>query len=246
MISSGHNHIARLSQEGGYMADVTVPGDGAAPGAAASASPSTATTARSDVERLHELGYAQELLRKMGGFSNFAVSFTIISILSGCLTLYAFGMDAGGPVVMTIGWPLVGIMVILVGLAMAEVCSSYPTAGGLYYWSAKVAPRNGPAWSWFTGWFNLVGQVGITAGIDFGLAAFVAAFMHIAFDVEVTRLILVATFTAVLAIHGVMNTFGISLVALLNDVSVWWHVAGVLLIFAILYFVPDHHTSFAN
>src|SRR6266540_1534427 len=162
MINSGNNHIARLSREGGYMADVTVPGDGAAPGAAASASPSTATTARSDVERLHELGYAQELLRKMGGFSNFAVSFTIISILSGCLTLYAFGMDAGGPVVMTIGWPLVGIMVILVGLAMAEVCSSYPTAGGLYYWAAKLGGKNSAAWSWFTGWFNLLGQVGVT------------------------------------------------------------------------------------
>src|SRR6266508_334939 len=243
MISSGHNHIARLSRVGGYMADVTVPGDGAAPGAAASASPSTATTARSDVERLHELGYAQELLRKMGGFSNFAVSFTIISILSGCLTLYAFGMDAGGPVVMTIGWPLVGIMVILVGLAMAEVCSSYPTAGGLYYWAAKVAPRNGPAWSWFTGWFNLLGQFAITAGIDFGLAAFMSAFLNIAFHVEITRLILVGIYTGVLAAHALLNTFGVRLVALFNDVSVWWHVLGVAIIVALVIFVPDDHTS---
>ena len=73
----------------------------------------------SDVETLHKLGYAQELRRKMSTFSNFAVSFTIISILSGCLTLYGYGMNTGGPVVMTIGWPLVGVMVILVGLAMA-------------------------------------------------------------------------------------------------------------------------------
>jgi amino acid transporter len=93
----------------------------------------------SDVQTLHRLGYAQELLRRMSGFSNFAVSFTIISILSGCLTLYGFGMNAGGPIVMNIGWPVVGIMVTLVGLAMAEVCSSFPTAGGLYYWSAKLA-----------------------------------------------------------------------------------------------------------
>src|SRR3982074_1231304 len=92
----------------------------------------------SDVETLHQMGYAQELLRKMGTFSNFAVSFTIISILSGCLTLYQYGMNTGGPIIMTVGWPLVGIMVTMVGLAMAEVCSSYPTAGGLYYWSAKL------------------------------------------------------------------------------------------------------------
>src|SRR5437588_12686839 len=114
---------------------------------------------KSDQERLHEMGYAQELLRKMGGFSNFAVSFTIISILSGCLTLYAYGMNTGGPVIMNIGWPLVGIMVTLVGLAMAEVCSSYPTAGGLYYWSAKLGGNNSAAWSWFTGRFNLLGQI---------------------------------------------------------------------------------------
>jgi len=135
----------------------------------------TEPTTSSDVERLHQLGYAQELLRRMSGFSNFAVSFTIISILSGCLTLYLFGMNTGGPVVMSIGWPLVGVMVTLVGLAMAEICSSFPTAGGLYYWSAKLAERNAPAWSWFTGWFNLLGQVAVTAGIDFGGAFFVTA-----------------------------------------------------------------------
>src|SRR5713226_5134588 len=129
-----------------------------------------------DKEQLHGLGYAQELSRRMGGFSNFAVSFTIISILSGALTLYLFGMTTGGPIIMNVGWPLVGIMVTIVGLSMAEVCSSYPTAGGLYYWSAKLAKRNAPAWSWMTGWFNLMGQIGITAGIDFGLAFFATAF----------------------------------------------------------------------
>src|SRR2546421_1772709 len=129
----------------------------------------------SDVQTLHRLGYAQELLRRMSGFSNFAVSFTIISILSGCLTLYGFGMNTGGPISMNIGWPLVGIMVTLVGLAMAEVCSSFPTAGGLYYWSAKLAGKKGPAWSRVTGWVHLRGPIRVTAGIDFGLAFFSTA-----------------------------------------------------------------------
>ncbi|HTG48115.1 MAG TPA: amino acid permease [Actinomycetota bacterium] len=182
----------------------------------------------------------------MGAFSNFAVSFTIISILSGCLTLFGYGMVEGGPASSAYGWPLVGILVTFVALAMAEICSSYPTAGGLYYWSAKVAPKNGPVWSWFTGWFNLLGQVAVTAGIDFGFAAFFCAFLNIAFDVQVTKLILVGTYTGILIIHALMNTFGIRLVALLNDVSVWWHVAGVLVIFAILFAVPDKHTSFST
>ena len=106
---------------------------------------SDVTTARAVIsaeqQRLHELGYAKELRRHMSGFTNFAVSFTIISILSGCLTLYGFGMLTGGPAVIVWGWPFVGLMTMFVGLSMAEVCSSFPTAGGLYYWSAKLAGK---------------------------------------------------------------------------------------------------------
>ncbi len=198
---------------------------------------------KTDAERLHELGYAQELLRRMSGFSNFAVSFTIISILSGCLTLYGYGMNTGGPVVMSIGWPLVGIMVTLVGLSMAEIASAYPTAGGLYYWSAKLAKSNGPAWSWFTGWFNLLGQVAVTAGIDFGLAFFVTAFLNLQFGYPIDPPHIIGVYVVVLAIHGLLNTFGVRLVALLNDISVWWHVVGVLVIVGALAIIPAHHQS---
>src|ERR1700693_3189235 len=155
----------------------------------------------SDVEQLHRMGYAQELRRRMSTFSNFAVSFTIISILSGCLTLYAYGMNTGGPVIMTIGWPLVGIFVTLIGLAMAEVCSSYPTAGGLYYWAAKLGGPNSAAWSWFTGWFNLLGQVAVTAGIDFGGAFFMLALFNPLFYYTLAPRHIIVIFGAVLFIH---------------------------------------------
>src|ERR1700722_919674 len=203
-----------------------------------------AQAAGEDERRLHELGYAQELMRRMSGFSNFAVSFTIISILSGCLTLYYFGMQEGGPAVIVWGWPIVGIMTLLVGLSMAEVCSSFPTAGGLYYWAAKLAPRNGAAWSWFTGWFNFLGQVAITAGIDFGAALFINFLFSLWFNFSVTtHWHTVLIYAVVLLVHGLLNQFGIRLVALLNDVSVWWHIIGVLLIVAVLVFVPSHHQS---
>lgn len=198
---------------------------------------------KSDAERLHELGYAQELARTMSAFSNFAVSFTIISILSGCLTLYGYGMNTGGPVLIVWGWPLVGVMTLFVGLAMAEVCSSYPTAGGLYYWSAKLAPSNGPAWSWFTGWFNFLGQVAVTAGIDFGAASFLNALLELQFGFPATPVNTIALFGAILILHAVLNTFGVRLVALLNDVSVWWHIVGVVVIVGALALVPDHHQS---
>jgi len=196
-----------------------------------------------DQQRLHELGYAQELRRHMSGFSNFAVSFTIISILSGCLTLYGTGLNSGGPVIITWGWPFVGVMTLFVGLAMAEVCSSFPTAGGLYYWSAKLAPRNPAAWSWFTGWFNFLGQVAVTAGIDFGAAFFLNALLDLQWGYDTRPWHTIVLFAAILLLHGVVNQFGIRLVAVLNNVSVWWHIIGVLIIVSVLAFVPSHHQS---
>jgi amino acid permease (GABA permease) len=202
-----------------------------------------ASTLTPDEQRLHELGYAQELRRRMSGFSNFAVSFTIISILSGCLTLYGYGMGTGGPAIIVWGWPIVGIMTLFVGLAMAEVCSSFPTAGGLYYWSAKLARKNSAAWSWFTGWFNFLGQVAVTAGIDFGAAFFINALLNLQFGTPTYHWVTILIFAGVLLLHGLLNQFGIRLVALLNDISVWWHILGVLIIVSVLTFVPSHHQS---
>ena len=120
-----------------------------------------------DEKILHKLGYAQELFRAMGGFRNFAISFTIISILAGCLTSYTIAFEHGGPVAVTWGWLLVGLMSTIIALSMAEIASAYPTAGGLYYWASKLGS---PGWGWATGWFNLIGQVAVTAAIGYGLA----------------------------------------------------------------------------
>jgi amino acid permease (GABA permease) len=169
------------------------------------------------------------------------VSFTIISILSGCLTLYGYGMNTGGPALIVWGWPVVGVMTLFVGLAMAEVCSSYPTAGGLYYWAAKLAPSNGAAWSWFTGWFNFLGQVAVTAGIDFGAASFLNALLDLQFGLPATPVNTILLFGAILLLHGALNTAGVRLIALLNDISVWWHLLGVLVIVGALALVPAHH-----
>ncbi len=208
-----------------------------------SSSPPGGDQGSRDVQRLHELGYAQELRRGMRTFSNFAVSFTIISILSGCLTLFYFAMNVGGPAVMTIGWLVVGFFVLMVALGMAEVASSYPTAGGLYYWAAKLAPESGAnpaAWSWFVGWFNLVGQVAVTAGIDFGLAFFINAFLNIVWGVPTDPPYTITIYGIVLVIHALLNTFGIRIVTLLNDVSVWWHIVGVAAIVLVTVVLNQH------
>ena len=198
-----------------------------------------------DEEKLHQMGYAQELHRGMSRFNNFAISFTIISILSGCLTLYGFGLQHGGPPTMLWGWLLVGVIVLFVGMSMAEICSSFPTAGGLYYWAAKLAPGNSaPIWSWFCGWFNLLGQVAITAGISFGCAfsvsAFLALYTNQAYWLSPGHTI--AILAVILFVQGLLNTFNVRLVALLNDISVWWHIIGVLAILIILLLAPKSGT----
>jgi amino acid transporter len=92
-----------------------------------------------DERILHRLGYAQELFQAMGGFQNFAISFTIISILAGCLTSYYIAFESGGPISVTWGWLIVGLFSTIIALSMAEIAVSFPTAGGLYYWASKRA-----------------------------------------------------------------------------------------------------------
>src|SRR5215216_6450865 len=122
-----------------------------------------------DVRRLHELGYKQELSRAWSGFTNFAISFTIISVLAGTFTTFAFAWQNGGPIVVSIGWPVLCFFVLMVAFSMAELTSRYPTAGGPYWWANDLG---GKGWSWMTGWFNIVGLVGIVASVGYGCAFF--------------------------------------------------------------------------
>src|SRR3954463_10865825 len=174
---------------------------------------------------LHRLGYAQELFRGMGGFQNFAISFTIISILAGCLTSYYIAFNNGGPIAISWGWLLVGVMSTIVSLAMAEIASVFPTAGGLYYWSSKLGS---PAWGWFTGWFNLVGQIAVTAAIGYGLAIFSTSFLNLITDGSYpnTSKWIFVTYSAVMAIAIVINMFRVRITAALNTFSAWWHMVG--------------------
>jgi amino acid transporter len=204
-----------------------------------------------DRDHLHSLGYAQELKRGLGTFSNFAISFSIISILAGGFTSYWIGVTFGGPLVVTLGWLVVGAMALLVGMAMGEICSAYPTAGGLYFWSAKLARRNGPAWSWFTGWFNFIGQIGVIASVDYALANYAVAFINLYSEDPAAPIIepsagnLFGVFVGILALHGLLNTFGVGLVRILGNVSVWWHVAGVAVICGVLFAGPEQHQDFS-
>jgi amino acid transporter len=193
---------------------------------------------------LHRLGYAQVLRRRMGHFSNFAISFTIISVLAGCLTSYYLGFNYGGPVAITWGWLLVGAFCVLVAMALGEIGSAMPVSGALYFWASQLG---GPAWGWFTGWFNLVGQIAVTAAIDYGAAIFITALLNLwAPTVTGTGAgTIFVVYTLIVAAHLGLNTLEINLLAKLNSFSAWWHMVGVVLIVDVLVLVPNHHQSAA-
>jgi len=198
--------------------------------------PSREEAIQQDVKDLHGLGYAQELFRTMGGFSNFAISFSIISILTGAVILYDYGLAWAGKAAVSLGWPLITIFVLAIAGSMAELASAYPTAGGLYYWASKMKNKN---WGWWTAWLNLIGQFAIVAGINYAAAGFINAtildkLVGGTFNTaEIIPGVLngqLVTMGVLMLIQLAMNIAGINLVALLNQVSVWWHIAIVAIV----------------
>src|SRR4051812_46228931 len=201
----------------------------------------------SDEQQLAELGYKQELERVWSGFTNFAISFTIISVLAGTFTTFGQAWNAGGPIAISIGWPVICAFVLLVAVSMSELTSSFPTAGGPYWWAAKLG---GAGWSWFTGWFNIIGLIGIVASVGYGAATFLNVTLGV-YGVDVFRVNFADTkhflveqfglFVLVLLFYTLVNVFGDRLLAMFNNISVGWHVLGVVVIIALLAFVPDKH-----
>ncbi len=201
------------------------------------------TEMSADEQRLAELGYKQELSRSWSGFSNFAISFSIISILAGCFTTFGQAWVNGGPVAISWGWPIVSFFILLIGLAMSELVSAYPTSGGIYWWAAKLG---GPAAGFFTGWLNLIGLLAVTASVAYGCATFLdvtlSTFSTSWADGYSLRRVFVI-FLVVLTLAALLNIFSSHLLAVINNVSVWWHVAGALAVVLILVLLPDTHQS---
>ena len=184
----------------------------------------------SDGSSLARFGYVQELFRNMGGFSNFAISFSIISVLTGAVTLFGYGFEMGGPLEMSLGWPIATVFMLIIAASMAELCSAYPTSGAMYHWAADLG---GPAIGWFVALFNIVGLIAAQAGINYSCAQFILPFLGI----SATPAHLFLMFAFILVNQGILNHFGIRLVAILNDLSVTVHIIGVFALVAAIYWL---------
>ncbi len=196
-----------------------------------------------DERQLAQLGYSQELDRSWSGFSNFAISFSIISILAGCFTSFGLGWNNGGPAAIAWGWPILATFILLIGFCMSELVSAFPTSGGIYWWAAKLG---GPKAGYYTGWLNLVGLIAILASVAYGSATFLDLTLgtlseNWAAGYSLTRVFVM--FLIILAVVAVINIFSSHLLAVINNISVWWHVAGAAAVIAILIVIPEHHAS---
>jgi amino acid transporter len=195
-----------------------------------------------DAKKLAELGYKQEFDRKWSGFHNFAISFSIISILSGCFTTFYQGWNNGGPVAISIGWPVIAALIMIVGLVMAELLSAMPTAGGIYYWALNLGK---PIHGWVTGWLNLMGLIAVTAAVDYGFANFfvyTANLFNSSIDPANLKLVFLI-FAVTLLLHIAMNIYGAKIIHRLQSINVWWHVGGVAAVILILVLIPAKHQS---
>jgi len=193
-----------------------------------------------DQDDLKRFGYAQELFRSMGGFSNFAISFSIISILTGAVTLYGYGLEMGGPLEMSLGWPIATLFTLIVAASLGELCSAYPTSGAMYHWAADLG---GPTWGWFTAWLNIFGLIAAIAGINYSCAQFILPLL----DLPQSQANLFAMFAFILFTQALLNQYSVRIVAWLNDFSVTIHIAGVLvLVGAVFLFAPRQPVTFLS
>jgi amino acid transporter len=202
------------------------------------------TVQEHDKKVLHKMGYAQELHRRMNLFSNFAISFSIICILAGGITAFPVALSAGGGFSVAIGWLVGGLFAMSVAVAMGQIASSFPTAGGLYHWASILGGR---AWGWATAWFNLLGLIFVVSSVDVGVYLLFKSLvlkpmfgiepnwqlaMSPAFTIDMWQLIAVGV---LLGLQGLINHFGIKLTTMLTDFSGYLiFVVAVVLVGALL------------
>lgn len=188
------------------------------------------TGADADVALLGRMGYAQELRRRMSAFSNFAIAFSTICILAGGITSLQLGVSAAGGAAAGVVWPIGVVFALVVALCMAQVASAFPTAGGLYHWSAILGGRG---WGWATAWFNLCGLVFVTAAVNVGAYQLFVNFLGPSLGLDPARLSVAHQLGGVALIalsHALLNHFGIRLTTLLTDFSGYLILAVALLL----------------
>lgn len=191
---------------------------------------------------LAKLGYKQEFQRRWSGFSNFAISLSVISILSGTFTAFGQAWNSGGPFAMSVGWFVAVSLILFIALSMSELVSAMPTSGGIYYWSAKLGK---PIHGWLTGWLNLIGLVAASASVAYGFSSFSLTLLNRYFpSINPSNLQTVfGVFILTIVIQYLITVYWSKIIHLVENVSAYWHLFGASFIILILALIPKNHQS---
>lgn len=180
--------------------------------------PQSNSGGKSDDQLLRELGYEPELSRRMSGFSNFAISLSIICILAGGVTSFHVGLGSVGGASLGLGWPLACLFSLSVAATMAQVASAFPTAGGLYHWASRLGGRG---CGWTTAWFNLAGLITVLATVNAGTYDFALAAFRLAPPESNAGVVKLGVVVLMMISQGLLNHFGIRWTTRLTDLSGW-------------------------
>jgi amino acid transporter len=204
-----------------------------------------------DTKHLRDMGYQQELTRRMGPFQNFAISFAIICIVAGGITAFPAALSAGGGASIGYGWPIACAFALLVAAAMGQIASAYPTAGGIYHWSSILGGRG---WGWAAAWFNLLGLIFVVSSVNMGVfLLFRDLFLAqvLGWDVAAKGWVSAASFdqgwwtqtlfiAALTLVQVILNHFFLKLTTILTDISGYLILgSAALLTLSLLAFAPS-------
>ncbi|KAL4255829.1 Amino Acid-Polyamine-Organocation Transporter [Pleurotus pulmonarius] len=129
-----------------------------------------------DAALLADLGYKQEFIRDFSPFEVFGLGFSIIGVVPSVTSVLPYSLPYGGTLAMVWGWAICSIFLMFIALAVAELGSSAPTSGGLYYWTFHFSsPRYRKLLSWIVGYTNSVAYISAAAAIDWGCSVQIMA-----------------------------------------------------------------------
>ncbi|CAN0892246.1 Amino-acid permease BAT1 homolog [Linum grandiflorum] len=191
-------------------------------------------------KRLNELGYKQELRREMTFVKILGITFSSMAVFVGT-PLYGASLRYAGPASLIWGWPVVVFFTWFVGVAMSEICSSFPTTGSLYFWAAHLAgPRWGPFASWCCAWLETIGLVSGIGAQAYSVSQSLQMIILVATGTNkgggyfASRGVFLSMYIGFTLIWAILNTFALEVIAFMGIISMWWQVVGGMVVIIML------------
>ena len=196
-------------------------------------------------QALARLGYKGELPRNLSMMSILGMSFAIMAVPFGISTTLYITLTNGQSVSVLWGWVLVSLISLCIAASLAEICAVFPTAGGVYYWSAVLStPRWAPLVSFVDGWLTLVGNWTVTLSINFsGAQLILSAITVFNEDFVANQWQTVLCFWAVMLVCALVNAFGSRYLDFINKLCIYWTAASVVIIIVTILVMADHRHS---